>query len=71
MSKIVSQEEFKNKYTIIENTNGYVTEITTGKTYVAIFLDDTHEIQLMEPKQYEENMEKIKKQLENKFKEIL
>jgi len=66
---IINIKKFKNSFISIRDN--YVLEIKTGKTYVANYLDDSNEILLLEPNEFEEKLEKIEKKVSKKFGNIL
>jgi len=67
---IIPCKDFFEHFTFIDNSN-YVYENLTGKKYIVNVLDDLHNmVQLIEPKNYENNVEAIQKKL-NKFKDDL
>jgi len=68
MPKTISLKEFKDAYTTI--TNNYVVEITTGKTYGAIYIEDTQEMALFEPKEFEEISDKLSNRVINYLKSV-
>jgi len=64
----ISIENFKNSFIPIKDN--YVLEIKTGKTYVANYLDDTNEVLLLEPENYEKNIEKLSKKATKRLEEL-
>ena len=66
---IVSIKQFKNSFVPVRDN--YVIEIKTGKTYVANYLDDRDEVLLLEPKDYEEKIEKLEQKVTEKFEKII
>jgi len=65
MPKTISLKEFKDAY-----TTNYVVEITTGKTYGAIYIEDTQEMALFEPKEFEEISDKLSNRVINYLKSV-
>ena len=71
MSKIVSPQELAEKFTHIKDN--YILEISTGKTWAVVKLDDPQYegmYQLIEPVRFEENIEKIAEGLEPFFEKL-
>jgi len=68
---VISKKEFIEKFTHIKDN--YVLEIATGKTYAFSILDDPQYedmIQLIEPEEFEDNLEKIQNELLNFIEEL-
>ena len=65
----ISIFDFKNSFVPVRDN--YVVEIKTGKTYVANYLDDRDEVLLLEPKDYEEKIEKLEQKVTKKFEKII
>ena len=65
----VTLKEFKNSFVPVRD-NFYL-HIPTQKTYAAVFLDDTQEVYLLEPVEFEEKVEKIEEKITKRLGEML
>ena len=65
----MDKTEFLNRFTVIDDENQYAIEITTGKTFVYELLDDDT-IQIIEPLQFEKNVEKIESKLADFYEDL-